>query len=234
MARRRVRNISRRVTVTPGWSPCAMTAGLDARIAALAAAQHGVFGWHQVVGSGATHSQMRRRVESGRWERLRRGVLRRGRARDLEQRLMAACFACGVTSTVVSHRAAARLYALQGIESERIELTVSRGQRPRVQATIHQAALDRDDRRELRSLPVTAPERTLLDLGVVARPEVARGQPGTGERARRCADALSARRRASPRWHARCAPPRRAGRRARTCAPSRPNRPACPPRIASR
>ena len=83
-------------------------------IAACAAEQHGVVTWDQALARGLTPSMLRRRLESGAWERLFRGVYRVGGSPDTwRQRLLAATFAAG-KDAVASHRVAAAIHRLPG------------------------------------------------------------------------------------------------------------------------
>jgi len=88
---------------------------------------------------------------------------------DWEQALMAACLAARPDG-VASHRAAAVLWGIEGIEPT-IELTVPTARRPRIKgAVIHRTdSLLLPERTELRHIPVTTPARTVFDLGAVLR-----------------------------------------------------------------
>lgn len=110
-----------------------------------------------------------RRIETGRWTRIYRGVYRLagvpptwlGNARGAA--LMAEGF--------VSHRGAARIWAIDGYERARIELTVATDRRPELDGTvkIHRSTqMSLAGRTTRRGVPVAGLSRTVLDLAAVA------------------------------------------------------------------
>src|SRR5438477_8530835 len=86
----------------------------DARIAALAARQHGVFTLDQLRSCGVPSSTVRNRAATGRLHRLYRGVysLVPGELLTAKGNWMAAVLACG-EGAVLSHRSAAALHELR-------------------------------------------------------------------------------------------------------------------------
>ena len=145
---------------------------IDQRIAALAAAQHGVFTRAQAVERAATKDIIRWRVSTGRWNEMYTGVYcLAGTTPTGRQRLLAACFAWGPRA-VASHRSAAMLWKIDAFEKvELIELTVPRGRRrPHAGHTVHfRPQLPRADVTVVDAIPVTTPTRTIVDLaGVVS------------------------------------------------------------------
>ena len=87
---------------------------LDARIAALAAGQHGVVSTAQLLGLGLSRAAIHRRLAAGRLHRLHRGVFAVGHPSVSPRgRLLAAVLACGpravlhVANTGVALRASA-------------------------------------------------------------------------------------------------------------------------------
>lgn len=133
-----------------------------------AGGQHGAISYQQLLGSGLTRHQVAQREHDRVLESVFRGVYRlEGAPITHEQRLMAACLATG---GVASHRAAAALWSLRGCAPELIELTVLQRRAPALagvtgHTTTHLPAVDVTTRQ---AIPVTAPGRTLLDLGAVA------------------------------------------------------------------
>lgn len=140
-------------------------------IAHLAETQHGVFSRAQALQTGLSVRTIERLVSSRTWESVHRGVYRLpGLRPTLHQKLMAACLAAG-RSAVVSHRAAAALWMLDGVPPGQIEVTVDLpGRAARPGFTVFRTiSLPRCDRAAVSGIPVTEVSRTLLDLGAVAK-----------------------------------------------------------------
>jgi len=138
---------------------------VDARIALVAARQHGVFTRAQAVAAGATPGAIRHRLLAGRWHAVGAGVYRlAGVPVTWAQRALAACLISG-KEAVVSHRSAAVLWGVSGFRPGPLDLTVPPGRSGRnALARVHRAEVDgvvRD------GIPVTRPARTLLDLATV-------------------------------------------------------------------
>jgi predicted transcriptional regulator of viral defense system len=147
--------------------------GPDARIAVLAAAQHGVVSGQQLRAAGFSTSAVGRRVSSGRLHHVHRGVYAVGWARLLPRgRWWAAVLACG-DGAVLSHASAAAAWELIGAGSATAHVTVPTGNERRVAGVrVHRAAsLTPDDTTTLDGLPVTTLERTLLDLATTLAPD---------------------------------------------------------------
>ncbi|MGH9224546.1 MAG: DUF559 domain-containing protein [Acidimicrobiales bacterium] len=144
---------------------------LDEAILELAAKQYGAFSRWQAINAGATPDACHRRLQAGRWcPGGYAGVyLLAGHAQTWHQRLVAATLA-GPPGTVASHRAAAVLHTIR--EGMPIELTVPPGGTNRVGTVmIHRSRLDRPDRLTIAGIPVTAVDRTLVDLAAVVGDE---------------------------------------------------------------
>lgn len=139
----------------------------DVELSLLAARQHGVVTRDQARALGLTPRQVDLRVTAGALVRIHQGVYRLASSRHgFEQGLVAACLATG---GVASHRAAAHLLGLRGIESAPLELTVSPRGNHRIQRVrVHRSELHPADVGRHGPIPVTRPARTLLDLGAVA------------------------------------------------------------------
>src|SRR5215218_11487345 len=83
--------------------------GMDHRIAAIAARQHGVISLQQLRSLGLSDSAVRSRVERGQLIRLHRGVYAVGHAvLRAEGHWLAAVLACG-SGAALSHRSSAEL-----------------------------------------------------------------------------------------------------------------------------
>ena len=139
----------------------------DLIAAGVAARQHGVITYAQLLECGLAAGAINHRVASGRLQRLWRGVYAFGH-QELrpEGRALAAVLACG-GGAVLSHRSAARQWGLLASSSERIHVTVpTRGGR-RARPGIHLHCVRRlgaEDVAEADSIPVTTTARTLVDL----------------------------------------------------------------------
>jgi len=141
----------------------------DLRIAAAARGQQGVFSRARALAAGATPRMIQTRIDSGRWERLHRGVYRiGGTPRSWQGSLLAACLAAGQRA-VVSHRSAAALWRFRDRETRRLEITVPRHASAQLGGvTIHRSSrLDGIDRTAIDGIPVTSASRTLIDLAAV-------------------------------------------------------------------
>lgn len=115
--------------------------------------------------------QIQHHVATGQLEVVHAGVyLAAGAPTSREQRLLAACWATG-TEGIVSHRAAAWLWGLDGPFGDVIEITVPRLRKSRPKGAItHRSSDLTDDHVTVRrGVPVTKPARTLVDLGAVVR-----------------------------------------------------------------
>lgn len=149
------------------------TAHPDALIARIAARQHGVVHFDQLLDAGLGIGAINFRVRAGRLHRLHRRVFAVGHRRvSREGRWLAAVFALG-DGAVLSHVSAAALWGLRPSSSERTHVTVptAAGRPNRVGIVVHRsrtlapADLDRHD-----AIPVTSVARTLLDLAGMLAP----------------------------------------------------------------
>jgi hypothetical protein len=141
---------------------------LIARIGALARQQHGLVRVDQVP--PADQRRFRDLAKRGIVERVAKGVYRtNGSPISWMQNVQAGVWALGRLA-VVSHGAAARLYICDRFDDAPAEFTVARGQRGRrlpasLAAVVHTTtSLPKGDIRRVDGLPVTSPERTIVDL----------------------------------------------------------------------
>jgi hypothetical protein len=144
-----------------------MSASFDALIARVAATQHSLITWPQVVSCGGTRKHADHRVAVGRWTRLGRGLFRvNGSPFTWESRVLAACLASG---GVASHRTAAVLWGLEGFRQGPPEITIERGhsfRRPDVR--VHESSdLILASMKKIDRIPATGIDRLLVDLGAV-------------------------------------------------------------------
>ena len=140
----------------------------DEAIGALAERQHGIVSLGQLLALGLTRRAIAGRSRPGRLIPLHRGVYAVGHAAlTARSRDTAAVLACG-PGALLSHRSAAHSWALLPSSSARIEVTASRGCKPKPGIAIHRSRLIHpDDRAIVNGIPTTSVARTLVDLAEV-------------------------------------------------------------------
>jgi very-short-patch-repair endonuclease len=141
---------------------------VDARIAALAAGQHGVAARWQLLGAGIPPTTIRDRVERGQLVVLHRGVYAVGHAHlRTEGFWLAAVLAVG-PDAVLSHRDAAALHGLRPCNRTRTEVSTPAQRSGTAKLDVYaRRRLDDCDVTEIRGIPVTTVSRTLVDLAAV-------------------------------------------------------------------
>lgn len=139
----------------------------------LAEKQHSVITFEQALACGLTVKQVRHLVETGRWERLARGVYRiAGSPRTWEQRLMALTCAAGPLAAA-SHRSAAALLHIPGFERRGlVEVTTPRPRRHRTNdQVVHRwRPFPPHHLTVVEGIMTTRVARTLCDLAGVLHP----------------------------------------------------------------
>lgn len=139
----------------------------DQRIGALAAKQHGLISMRQAAGAGLSHTQVRRRVAVGRWERMAHGIYRvHGAPVTRLQRAMVAVLAR--PDGVISHLVAAELAGLSIVGPPLPWLTVpstSSGRSP--VARVHRCDLPPDQIMLIAGIRTTVGARTLVDCSAL-------------------------------------------------------------------
>jgi very-short-patch-repair endonuclease len=150
--------------------------GNEMDLADLAAHQHGVVAYPQLLDFGLSKAAVERRVRRRELHRIHRGVYAVGHT-GLSPRgqELAAVLACGATA-VLSHRSAAGLWSLPVASYARIEVTAARSRKPRAGILVHTSrTVEADDRAVKDAIPVTSAARTLVDLAeVLTEPRLAR------------------------------------------------------------
>src|SRR2546421_7699491 len=147
----------------------AHTEAFDIPVGRVAARQYGLIGRAQALEAGLSVAAIDWHVRSGEWERLHPSVYRlRGAPARWPQPLMAAIL-WGGPRAVVSHRSAAALWELDGIEPGVVELTTtgSRSDTPPGVILHRTRTLPRSSFGYLGAFRVTGVVRTLIDLGAV-------------------------------------------------------------------
>lgn len=142
-----------------------------AALAEIIVRQHGVVSRTQALDVGVTRHQIDRRVATGEWTPLARGVYRHHLVpAGWEARLMAACLS---VDGVASHRSAIRNHDVRGHRSPVVEVSIEQGRwRPPGNFRIHQTTqIDRIDLTEVNGIPTTGLARSVLDFAAVSSPE---------------------------------------------------------------
>lgn len=136
----------------------------------LAEAQAGYFTAQQAVNAGMDRSTLRHHARpGGRYERARRGLYRlRHFPSSPHEHVMAGWLPLRDAGAVVSHESALELQELSDVIPNAVHLSLprsERGQRRRAGVRLH--TLNRPPKkseiREIAGLPVTSPERTIVD-----------------------------------------------------------------------
>ena len=144
----------------------------DARVAAIAARQHGVITFLQLLRAGLDRHAIRRRVNNGRLYRLYHGVYAVGHTGLSDRgRMLAAVLACG-EGAALSHFHAASLCDVSRFPlPSLIDVVVPRQRRPGKPIRAHESrTLRREDVTTRHNIPVTRIPRTLIDLADVLTP----------------------------------------------------------------
>ena len=144
---------------------------IDLEIQKTAMRQHGAIGRRQLRAMAVTRRQVCERVSSGEWVRELPGVWRLSWADPTWMQRVQCAALWGGADAFISHAAAAKLWDLDGIEREDIDLSAPHQLRTHVGWVVSHltAPLPREMRRTRCGVAVASPARTLVDLaGVVA------------------------------------------------------------------
>ncbi len=146
----------------------AREAGAGRVIVAVAASQHGAVTSMQLFARGVTRDELRHRVGQGWLRRRHRGVYLVGPLETPFSLAMAAVLAYG-DGALLSHHSAAVVCGIRPPPAEPLHVTVARDVRSRDGIRVHRATLHPADVTRRHGIPVTSPERTLLDLAATER-----------------------------------------------------------------
>ena len=150
---------------------------VEAVMAEIAAAQHGVVTRPQLLRADVTADEIRRRVRSGVLLRAYRGVYRVGhRAPSVDATYLAAVLACG-DGALLSGRSAAHLFGLLKGHAPPPEVTVPVKRRT-AGVKVRRGRIHPSERATHRGIPVTAVPRTLTDLPPIF-PSMTSPEPAT-------------------------------------------------------
>lgn len=141
----------------------------DREIDHLMANQHGVIARAQAKAAGFSDRRIDRRLESGAWQRVFPSTYRLCSSPTTWDQLLTAAWLWAGSGAVVSHRAAAVLLGLGGIEAGPLEISVPRWRRvPSARVVLHTTTvMPRCDVQRIGCLTVTNASRTVIDLGAV-------------------------------------------------------------------
>jgi len=136
------------------------------RLTRIAATQYGLVTVRQAGAAGLNAEQIRWMRRSGPWTAIRPGVYAlTGAPSSWAQTVAAAVLACG-PSAWASNATAGVLWSMPGVESEWIEVVTPPERRVEAVGVCghRSSAVFTDDVTVVRRIPVTTPERTLVDL----------------------------------------------------------------------
>ena len=140
-------------------------------LVALADRQYAVVAMFQLLALGYSRWAVRRRVDAKQLHRRHRGVYAVGHAKlTMRGEWMAAVLACG-PEAVLSHHAAAALWALRGTPGGLIDVTapgLHKVEGVRCHVSLHRP---QPDRTTIDGIPVTSLNRTLLDQAATMSPQ---------------------------------------------------------------
>ena len=149
----------------------------------IARSQNGVIHKTQALGAGLSATSLKRLIQRGEWTVIRPATyLLESAPRSWLAEVTAACLSANKgpagrsrsdgVPVAASHRCAGRLWELDGVQDDVIELTVPRSARIRWGGiTAHHRNVPRRDITLRGAVAVTTPARTLLDLASVLSPE---------------------------------------------------------------
>lgn len=149
------------------------------RLYHLAESQAGYFTTQQAVGVGMDRSTLAHHARPrGRYMRVRRGLYRLQQfPSSSHEHVVAVWLGVSDPDAVVSHESALELYELSDVIPTAVHVSVprsKRGQRPRPGVRFHtlERPPAREEVRSLHGIPVTSPERTIVDaLAAGTQPE---------------------------------------------------------------
>ncbi len=138
----------------------------DARLAAVASRQHGVFTRAQAATAGLGRGQIDRRLRSGAWTRVLPRVYRDASSPATVGQQLWACVLWSGPGSALSHATAAALWRIDTPPVSAPEVVVPYQRAPKASGvTVHRTSvLTPSDVGTVVGLPVTTPARTLVDL----------------------------------------------------------------------
>lgn len=136
----------------------------------MAVRQGGVIRHNQALECGLSRSSIDRRVRSGEWKRIGRGIFRLVDLNEPLDRVRAAV--CVLPGAVISHETAAEMHQIRGLERGLAVVTVpTKTTHAFTGVNVHRTHDLADDHiAPMSGLPVTTPARTLCDLAATLHP----------------------------------------------------------------
>lgn len=160
-----------------GYNIAHMSDSTHDQLYEIAEQQAGYFTTGQAESAGIDRTTLRYHARpGGRFERVRRGLYRlRHFPFSPHEHVVAAWLPLKATGAVVSHESALELYGLSDIIPSAVHVSIpraKRGVRPRTGVRVHtlEGQLETEDLRTIDSVPLTSPERTIVDSLVDGSP----------------------------------------------------------------
>lgn len=138
----------------------------------LAAQRDNLISRSDVIGLGGSDRYIANRVARGCWQQLHEGVYLLSAAPPRWEQAVRAAVAAAGEGAAASHRAALRLWNLDGISNAPVEVTAPHGHRPLPAEVIVHRSRRTESPYVRQGILVTGVERTLLELGTVVPPVV--------------------------------------------------------------
>jgi len=136
----------------------------DEALSKIARQQHGLVTTRQALSCGLTPDALRHRTETGALNRLHRGLFVVGGAlKTFERDVLEGVLRVG-PGAAGSHVTAAMVLGIAERRQHKIHVTAVERHRSQEGLFIHQAELRKSDLRTIDCIPVTAPNRTLVDI----------------------------------------------------------------------
>jgi hypothetical protein len=152
---------------------------MDNRAREIASQQGGVITRRQALAIGLSDRMIFRRTQSGQWQRVAPGTYA---LHPTSPSRLSLSIAVAKLAAVASHESAAGLHRLMRVPSNRVVVTVPHRRTNRCQdVVVHESTdLAPEHTMVVAGLPVTTPERTIVDLAAVTRPATLRSIIASG------------------------------------------------------
>ncbi len=151
----------------PAWRDQDRSRPRGARLAVLAARQHGVVAHRQLIALGLSASAIGRRAQTGSLHRVHRAVYAVGHRRPTEEGRAMAAVLSGGGSTVLGHVSAAALRGWLPAVRGPMHIIEPRSRIGDRGLRVHVSLLREDERALHDGIPITEAMRTLVDLASV-------------------------------------------------------------------
>lgn len=157
--------------------PAGILGGVSTRrnVNQIARTQQGLITFNDALAAGLTPWQIHGRLRSGEWQVVRPRVYAVGGAPATWLQAVAAVALSVQPRAWLSHRTAAQLWGLPGIEADRIDVLTDLGRRVRLDGVCghRSGAMFTADLTRRHGIPATSFERTIVDIsGTVPEPRL--------------------------------------------------------------